>query len=64
MIRALSGMLDAEYFCQVSLEERMACGVGACVGCAVAMKDDLGQKTYKRVCSDGPVFELKDIVWE
>jgi dihydroorotate dehydrogenase electron transfer subunit len=64
MIRALSGMLDTKYFCQVSLEERMACGVGACVGCAVAVKDELGNKTYKRVCADGPVFELKDIVWE
>jgi dihydroorotate dehydrogenase electron transfer subunit len=64
MIRALSGILDPEYFCQVSLEEKMACGVGACVGCAVAVKDERGQKTYKRVCADGPVFELKDIVWE
>jgi dihydroorotate dehydrogenase electron transfer subunit len=64
MIRALSGMLDPEYFCQVSLEERMACGVGACVGCVVAVKDEFGQKTYKRVCADGPVFELKNIVWE
>jgi dihydroorotate dehydrogenase electron transfer subunit len=64
MIRVLSDMLGPEYFCQVSLEERMACGVGACVGCAVAVKDELGQKTYKRVCADGPVFELKDVIWE
>ena len=43
---------------------RMACGVGACVGCAVAVKDGKGGKIYKRVCVDGPVFELKDVIWE
>jgi len=64
MIRSLAGIIGAKYFCQVSLEERMACGVGACVGCAVAMRDDKGGKAYKRVCADGPVFELKDVIWE
>ena len=64
MIRSLSGILKDQYFCQVSLEERMACGVGACVGCVVAVKDEQGQKAYKRVCADGPVFELKDVIWE
>ena len=37
--------------CQVSLEERMACGLGACVGCSIRVKD-----TYVRVCTEGPVF--------
>jgi len=64
MIRSLSKTLDAKYFCQVSLEERMACGVGACVGCAVAIKDENGEKAYKRVCADGPVFDLHQIIWE
>jgi len=64
MIRSLFEILDGRYFCQVSLEERMACGVGACVGCVVAVKDEHGEKTYKRVCADGPVFELKDVIWE
>jgi dihydroorotate dehydrogenase electron transfer subunit len=45
--------------CEVSLEERMACGVGACAGCAV--KTHLG---YKRVCRDGPVFDSRVIVWK
>jgi len=44
---------------QVSLEERMGCGVGACLGCVVRTKHGL-----QRVCRDGPVFEMKDIVWE
>lgn len=43
---------------QGSLEENMACGVGACLGCAIKTKDG-----YKRVCKDGPVFDLKDIIW-
>jgi dihydroorotate dehydrogenase electron transfer subunit len=43
---------------QVSLEERMACGVGACYGCTVRTR-----KGPKQVCQDGPVFELADIVW-
>ena len=64
MIRSLSDTLGEKYFCQVSLEERMACGVGACVGCVVAVKDEQGEKAYKRVCADGPVFELKDVIWE
>jgi dihydroorotate dehydrogenase electron transfer subunit len=46
-------------FLQVSLEERMACGVGACLGCVVPTR-----RGYKRVCREGPVFDLKDLVWE
>lgn len=64
MLQLLSTILSGKYACQVSLEERMACGVGACVGCAVAVKDEKGGKTYRRVCADGPVFELKDVIWE
>ena len=65
MIKSLAAILNKSHFhCQVSLEERMACGTGACVGCAVAVKDKTGSMTYKRVCSDGPVFNLTDITWE
>lgn len=64
MLKSLAGILKARYFCQVSLEERMACGVGACMGCAVAVRDENGDKDYRRVCADGPVFELKDVIWE
>ena len=49
--------------CQISLEQRMACGVGACLGCAVKMIKD-GQETYGHVCKDGPVFDCESIVWE
>lgn len=49
--------------CEVSLEERMACGFGACVGCAVETRDGLGGVMYRRVCHDGPVFDSRDLVW-
>ena len=44
--------------CQVSLEEDMACGIGACYGCPVNTKQG-----YKLVCKDGPVFNAGEIVW-
>lgn len=46
--------------CQVSLEERMACGVGACLGCAVKMRDG----AMKHVCKDGPVFDAREVDWD
>lgn len=45
---------DGEY----SLEERMACGFGACLGCSVPMRGGM-----KRVCKDGPVFKRSEILW-
>jgi dihydroorotate dehydrogenase electron transfer subunit len=51
--------------CQVSLEEMMACGVGACQGCAVQVSDsdDLSRPKFKRICVEGPVFNSREIVW-
>lgn len=48
--------------CQVSLEERMGCGVGACLVCACATVKD-GNSDMSRVCADGPVFNAEDIRW-
>ncbi|MBC8473786.1 MAG: dihydroorotate dehydrogenase electron transfer subunit [Candidatus Omnitrophica bacterium] len=45
--------------CLVSLEEMMACGIGACLGCAVKVKDG----GYKLACKDGPVFNADEIIW-
>lgn len=42
----------------VSLEEHMACGFGACLGCTVSTV-----KGNKRVCKEGPVFPIREIVW-
>jgi dihydroorotate dehydrogenase electron transfer subunit len=43
---------------QLSLEEHMACGLGACLGCVVQTKHG-----YKSVCKDGPVFSGEELVW-
>ena len=48
--------------CQVSLEERMGCGVGACLVCACAIREG-GNERMLRVCKDGPVFDAGEIVW-
>jgi dihydroorotate dehydrogenase electron transfer subunit len=47
---------------QVSLEQRMGCGVGACRACAC--KTAGGGGHYARVCTDGPVFDLAEVVFE
>ena len=44
--------------CYVSLEENIACGVGACLGCAIRTRSG-----YKLVCKDGPVFNAKEVIW-
>jgi dihydroorotate dehydrogenase electron transfer subunit len=60
MYRAMAEMPELVHKpVQVSLEVRMACGIGACLGCTIRTKAGL-----KQVCKDGPVFNLNDIVWE
>ncbi len=49
--------------CQVSLEERMGCGVGACLVCACKTRDKQGQENYSHVCKNGPVFEAEEVVF-
>lgn len=52
--------------CEVSLEERMACGFGVCMGCAVPVCDAgaEGGFVYRRVCHEGPVFKADTLCWE
>jgi len=58
MIRALCKLVEGcSIESQASLEERMACGLGACLGCAIET-----QSGYKRVCKDGPVFNFCEIL--
>lgn len=60
MLRAVAKISrEKNVFCEVSLEEKMACGTGACLGCAV--NTILGMRM---VCKDGPVFNSGDIVWQ
>lgn len=48
-------------YCQLSLEQRMACGIGACMGCSVKLNTGDDTVKYARVCKDGPVFESNKI---
>ncbi len=47
----------------ISMEERMACGIGACLGCVTASTETDGHSKVKnkRVCADGPVFEASEV---
>jgi dihydroorotate dehydrogenase electron transfer subunit len=56
LIAAMAG--EAGVYCEVSLERRMACGIGACLSCVVDTTDG-----KKRACIDGPVFDASVIVW-
>lgn len=49
--------------CQVSLEQRMGCGIGACLVCACKTKSDDGWK-YSHVCKDGPVFWSSEVIFD
>jgi dihydroorotate dehydrogenase electron transfer subunit len=46
----------------LSLEERMGCGIGACFACVCKSKDDPTGVSYKKVCSDGPVFRAGEVL--
>lgn len=59
MLKTISLLSEKYGFkAQVSLETNMACGIGACLGCAVETGD---KDKYAHVCKDGPVFDLNDI---
>lgn len=60
MVRSLRNILENDKTpCQVLVEERMACGLGLCFGCVVKTTDE--NEPYKRVCKEGPVFDLWEI---
>ncbi|MCI2241978.1 dihydroorotate dehydrogenase electron transfer subunit [Adlercreutzia faecimuris] len=59
LMRLVAGLAaEARVFCEVSLERRMACGVGACLSCVVDTVDG-----KRRACVDGPVFPAEEVVW-
>ncbi|RYL95395.1 dihydroorotate dehydrogenase electron transfer subunit [Sporolactobacillus sp. THM7-4] len=45
----------------ISMEQRMGCGIGACLACVVHTTDQNDSKGYRRVCSDGPVFRAGEV---
>lgn len=63
MLKAISAIAQEHGIpCQVSLEERMGCGVGACLVCACKTREADGEH-YRHVCKDGPVFDAKEVAW-
>lgn len=58
MLKALDKTIDANTGGQLSFEERMGCGFGACMGCSCETKYG-----HKRICKDGPVLERREIIW-
>ena len=59
MLRAIKKYAEEKKIpCWISMEERMACGIGACLACVCRSKeiDEHSQVHNKRVCKDGPVF--------
>lgn len=61
MLRSVAKVAEAFGVpCQVSMEERMGCGVGACLVCACKSSDG----HQKHVCKDGPVFDSKEVAWD
>lgn len=65
MMQAVTELcMNFEVPVQVSLEERMGCAVGACLGCVCTLKDGSGTIIHKKVCQDGPVFRGEEVVWD
>ncbi|RDU38510.1 dihydroorotate dehydrogenase electron transfer subunit [Neobacillus piezotolerans] len=61
MLKALEkGFPDKKAY--LSLEERMGCGIGACFACVCRVQDDQNGHSYRKVCSDGPVFRAGEVV--
>jgi len=65
MMRA-AHQLAARYqvACEVSLEARMGCSLGACLGCVIHSRDEHGEEQYLRVCQEGPVMNSSVVDWD
>jgi dihydroorotate dehydrogenase electron transfer subunit len=67
MLRALAARMEGFGMrAQFSMESRMACGYGVCQGCVLPFKgeQDPKQIEYRKVCTEGPVFDAEEICWE
>jgi dihydroorotate dehydrogenase electron transfer subunit len=64
LLSALNGIADRFHLpCEALLEERMACGIGACISCVCPVKEP-GQKVhFTRICVEGPAFDVQKVMW-
>jgi dihydroorotate dehydrogenase electron transfer subunit len=64
MLAALASIADREGIpCDVSLENQMACGFGACFSCVVPMRQADGSVDLRRVCVEGPIVPASEVAW-
>ena len=64
MLRALKAYAEEKQMeCYISLEEKMACGIGACLACVCKSKEVDGHTNVhnKRICKEGPVFDAREV---
>jgi dihydroorotate dehydrogenase electron transfer subunit len=64
MLRAMGDRaIQHNFTAWLSLDENMACGVGACLTCVIKQKTKTGWQ-WARCCKDGPVFESREVLWD
>jgi dihydroorotate dehydrogenase electron transfer subunit len=64
MLKAVSKIAeDFNVPAELSMDEHLCCGVGVCLTCVIAVKNGEGWE-YQRTCTEGPVFDARQIVWE
>ncbi len=65
MLSALSRIVEEHGLdADLSLENHMACGFGACFSCVAPIRQDDGSVDLRRVCVEGPIFPARTVVWE
>lgn len=65
MFKTMQKIINKSKAAYISVEERMGCGVGACLACVCKTNPEAGfEKSFVRSCTEGPVFRLHDIVFE
>jgi dihydroorotate dehydrogenase electron transfer subunit len=63
MLRAVGALaLRSGVPCQLALESQMPCGIGVCLGCVVSCPPDDRGPTYRRVCTEGPIFPASEVL--
>ena len=64
MLAALSKLVERhDLSCDLSMENHMACGFGACFSCVAPIRQADGSSDLRRVCVEGPIFRSRDVVW-
>jgi dihydroorotate dehydrogenase electron transfer subunit len=64
MLAALSKLVERHGIpCDLSMENHMACGFGACFSCVAPIRQADGSTDLRRVCVEGPIFPSRDVIW-